>query len=150
LLAFNDAGVKYLVVGAYAVAAHSRPRATGDIDLWIEPAENARRAFHALAAFGAPMDRVEERTFCEPDIVFQIGVPPIRIDIMTAIDGVSFAQAWPQRVATRVGNVTPEVLGRDDLLRNEKASGREKDLADIKTPHAGYVMRTVRIENFSS
>jgi hypothetical protein len=86
LLAFNDAGVKYLVVGAYAVAAHSRPRATGDIDLWIEPAENARRVFHALAAFGAQMDHVEERTFCEPDIVFQIGIPPIRIDIMTAID----------------------------------------------------------------
>jgi hypothetical protein len=133
LLALNDAGAKYLVVGAYAVAAHSRPRATGDIDLWVEPsAENARHVFHALAAFGAPMEHIDERTFCEPDIVFQIGVPPIRIDVLTAIDGVSFAQAWPNRVPTSIGNVTTHVLGRVDLMRNKKLTGRAKDLADIE------------------
>ena len=133
LLAFNDAGVNYLVVGAYAVAAHSRPRATGDIDLWIErSAENARRVFRALAAFGAPMERVDEETFCEPDVVFQIGVPPIRIDILTSIDGVTFAEAWPNRVASKIGAVPTNVLGRLDLLRNKKATRREKDLADIE------------------
>ena len=133
LLAFNAEGVKYLVVGAYAVAAHSRPRATGDIDLWIEASpENARRVFRALAAFGAPMEDLDERTFFEPDIVFQIGVPPIRIDVLTGIDGVSFAQAWPNRVASKVGKAPTNVLGRADLLRNKKASGRAKDLADIE------------------
>jgi hypothetical protein len=133
LLAFNAAGVKYLVVGAYAVAAHSRPRATGDIDLWVEAsAENARRVFRALAAFGAPMEHVDEQTFREPDIVFQMGVPPIRIDVLTAIDGISFEEAWPNRVASTVGNVATQVLGRADLIRNKKASGRAKDLADLE------------------
>src|SRR5450755_2182304 len=127
LLAFNAAGVKYLVVGAYAVAAHSRPRATGDIDLWVEASvENARRVFRALAAFGAPMERVDEQTFYEPDIVFQMGVPPIRVDVLTAIDGISFDEAWPNRVASTVGNVATQVLGRADLIRNKKASGRAK------------------------
>jgi hypothetical protein len=80
LLALNAAGAKYLVVGAYAVAAHSRPRATGDIDLWVELSrDNARRVFRALANFGAPLDGLSEATFLEPKIVFQIGVAPVRI-----------------------------------------------------------------------
>jgi hypothetical protein len=133
LLAFNDAGVKYLVVGAYAVAAHSRPRATGDIDLWVEAsAENARCVFRALAAFGAPMEKVDEQTFSDLDIVFQIGLPPIRIDVLTSIDGVSFDRAWPNRVASTIGRVTTQVIGRLDLLQNKKMSGRAKDLADIE------------------
>ena len=116
LQSFNAAGVKYLVVGAYAVAAYSRPRATGDIDLWVDTdADNARRTYRALAAFGAPMDQVDERTFCEPDIVFQVGVAPVRIDILTAIDGVTFGEAWPHRVAVTIGAIPTNVLGRDDL-----------------------------------
>jgi len=133
LLAFNAAGVKYLVVGAYAVAAHARPRATGDIDLWVEAtAENARRVFRALAAFGAPMDHIDERTFSEPDIIFQIGVPPIRVDILTAIDGVTFDEAWPNRVVSILGKAPIDVIGRVDLMRNKRSSGRAKDLADLE------------------
>lgn len=133
LLAFNAAGVKYLVVGAYAVAVYARPRATGDIDLWVEAtAENAARVFRALAAFGAPLDHVDEQTFTEPEIIFQIGVPPIRVDVMTSIDDVAFEDAWPNRVASVVGEVPVAIIGREDLIRNKTATGRAKDLADLE------------------
>jgi hypothetical protein len=105
---------------------------TGDINLWVEPSkENARRVFRALSGFGAQLDRVDEETFRELHC-FQIGLPPIRIDILTTIDGVTFADAWPNRFASTVGGVTTNVIGRVDLLRNKKASGRAKDLADIE------------------
>ncbi len=133
LRAFNDAGVRYLVVGAFAVAAYSRPRATGDMDLWVDSRpENATRVYRALAAFGAPLGQIDERTFQEPDIIFQIGVPPIRIDILTGIDGVAFDEAWPHRFPSTIGAVPVSVLGRDDLIANKRASGRAKDLADIE------------------
>lgn len=133
LLAFNAAGVKYLVVGAYAVAVYARPRATGDIDLWVETTdENALRVFQALAAFGAPLDRIDEQTFTEPEIIFQIGVPPIRVDVMTSIDGVAFEDAWPNRVSSVIGSVPVAVIGREDLVRNKSATGRAKDLADLE------------------
>jgi hypothetical protein len=132
LLAFNAAGVKYLVVGAYAVAVYARPRATGDIDLWVDAtAENAVRVFRALAAFGAPLDRVDEQTFTEPEIIFQIGVPPIRVDVMTSIDGVAFEDAWPNRVPSVISNVPVAIIGREELVRNKSATGRAKDLADL-------------------
>ena len=133
LLAFNAAEVRYLVVGAYAVAAHARPRATSDIDLWVDGTdENARRVFDALIAFGAPTEHLDERTFTEPDIVFQIGVAPVRVDILTGIDGVTFDEAWPNRVPSRVGAANVHVIGRADLLRNKRASGRAQDLADLE------------------
>jgi hypothetical protein len=133
LLAFNAAGVSYLVVGAFAVAAFSRPRATGDIDLWVDrDRANARRVYLALAQFGAPMDGLTESTFTEPDIVFQIGMPPIRIDILTGIDGVSFDQAWPKRISAPIGAVTAPIISRDDLIRNKRASARPQDLADLE------------------
>lgn len=134
LHAFNAEAVKYLVVGAYAVAVHSRPRATGDIDLWVEAtAENSSRVFRALTTFGAPMDTLDERTFADDDLIFQIGVPPRRIDVMSGIDGISFADAWPNRVASSIGMAPVNVLGRDDLLENKRASGRPKDLADVES-----------------
>jgi hypothetical protein len=132
LLAFNAAGVSYLIVGAFAVAAHARPRATGDIDLWVQSTlENSARIYAALAAFGAPLEHIDERTFVEPEIIFQIGVPPIRVDILTSIDGVTFDEAWKNRVAGAIGAVPVQVLGRSDLIRNKVATGRPKDLADI-------------------
>jgi hypothetical protein len=132
LLAFNDAGVKYLVVGAFAVAAYTRPRATGDIDLWIDRSpDNARRVYRALAVFGAPLDHVSESTFLEPEIIFQIGVPPVRIDILTDIDGLTFDDAWPNRVSSSIGAADVSLLGREDLIRNKQATGRPKDLADV-------------------
>jgi hypothetical protein len=133
LQSFDDAGVKFLVVGAYAVGAHSRPRATGDIDIWVECSEeNARRIYRALAEFGAPMLQIDERTFTEDDIIFQIGVPPVRIDILTGIDGVTFEEAWPNRIDGQIGSVTTHMIGRTDLIRNKRASGRPKDLADLQ------------------
>jgi len=133
LRAFNDADVRYLIVGAFAVAAFSRPRATGDINLWVdhEP-ENARRVFRALAQFGAPIDQLDDQTFTEPDIVFQIGIPPIRIDILTGIEGVSFGEAWPKRITGQIGEVSAPIIGRSDLIKNKRASGRPKDLADLE------------------
>jgi len=133
LHSFYDAGVRFLVVGAYAVGAHSRPRATGDIEIWVERSEeNARRIYRALAQFGAPMEQIDERTFIEADVIFQIGVPPVRIDILTGIDGVTFEEAWPNHIDAKIGNVATRMIGRAELIRNKRASGRPKDLADLE------------------
>ncbi len=133
LQAFNDARVKYLIIGAYAVAAYARPRSTGDIDIWVEAStENARCVYRALAVFGAPMDTLTAETFVEPNIVFQIGVPPIRIDVLSGIDGVTFSEAWPNRISSKIGSVAVQLIGRDDLIRNKRAAGRFQDLADIE------------------
>jgi len=104
LSAFSDADVDYLVVGAYAMAAHDLPRATGDIDLWVRAsAGNARRVLRALAAFGAPLDGVTAEDFSGPDVVFHIGLPPRRIDLLTSVDGVTFDEAWGERLTLRLG-----------------------------------------------
>jgi hypothetical protein len=128
----NEAGAEYLVVGAYALAAHGTPRATGDIDIWVRPTpENARRVHAALTAFGAPSGQVSVDDLSAPDVVFQIGVAPRRIDILTSIDGVAFDDAWPRRETVEVDGVLVPILGREDFVANKKASGRPKDLADI-------------------
>ncbi len=133
LLAFNAASVNYLVIGAYALAAYARPRATGDIDLWVEAStDNARCVYRALVAFGAPLDGINDLTFAEPDIVFQVGIAPIRIDILTGIDGVTFAEAWPNRTPSIIGSVPVHIIGKSDLKRNKAATGRPQDLADIE------------------
>jgi hypothetical protein len=130
--AFNDGNVEYLVVGAYAVAAHGLPRATGDIDLWIRPTSaNAQRTWDALAAFGAPMDRVSVNDLSTPEMVIQFGVVPDRVDVLTSIEHVEFDEAWPQRIVVQMDGVAVNVLGRDHLLRNKRAVGRPQDLADV-------------------
>jgi hypothetical protein len=133
LRAFVAADVRFLIVGAYALAHHGRPRATGDLDVWIEatPA-NAARVMAALVAFGAPLQDVAEQDFARPGVVFQIGVPPGRIDIVTELTGVSFAEAWPDRDPGRFGDFTADFIGRDAFLRNKRATGRAKDLGDIE------------------
>jgi hypothetical protein len=129
---------EFLVVGAHAMAVHGYPRATGDLDIWVRPtSENAKRVWHALAAFGAPLTGLSERDLATPDIVFQIGVVPCRIDVITAIDGVDFASAWERRTAVRIGETTVPVLGRTDLIANKRASGRPKDLADLAWLESG-------------
>ena len=129
--AFNAARVDYLVVGAYALAAHGLPRATGDIDLWVRPVrENAERIVRALAAFGAPMDGVAVNDFSTPGMVIQFGVEPGRIDILTSIDGVAFDEAYRDRFVVRTDDVDLPVIGREHLLRNKRAVGRPQDLAD--------------------
>ncbi len=133
LRAFIAADVRFLIVGAYALAIHGRPRATGDLDVWIEPsAENARRVMRALAAFGAPLGEVHEADFTTPGLTYQIGIAPGRIDVLTDLTGLSFAEAWPDRVRKPFGDVTVDFIGRDAFIRNKRATGRAKDLGDIE------------------
>ncbi len=132
LSAFTAESVEFLVVGAYALAAHGIPRATGDLDFWIRPSpDNAIRVLKALAAYGAPSGHVSVQDLTGPDLVFQIGVAPDRIDIMTSIDGVEFDEAYRTRVTARIDSLDVPVLGREALIRNKRAVGRPKDLADI-------------------
>jgi hypothetical protein len=129
---FNAHGVEYLVVGAYALAAHGRVRATGDIDVWVRAApRNASRVLAALTAFGAPLHDLNEKDLIQPGLVFQIGVAPVRIDILTSIDGVDFAEAWQGRYETRFAGEAVSVLSEAHLIRNKKAVGRPQDLADV-------------------
>ena len=125
-------GVEFLLVGAYALAAHGFPRATGDIDIWVRRSpENAQRVWKALAAFGAPLHDLEEDDLTAEGIVFQIGVAPRRIDILTSIDAVSFHEAWAHRVEVEVEGLKVSILGRGELLINKRASGRPQDVADV-------------------
>jgi hypothetical protein len=129
-----EEGATFLIVGAHALAVHGAPRATGDLDIWIRPDfDNAQRVWRALTQFGAPVEalglRVEDLT--NPDTVFQLGIPPRRIDILTEISGVAFEEAWEGRVERDSGTLRLPFLGRSELLRNKAASGRPKDLADL-------------------
>ena len=103
LLELSVAGAEFMVVGAHALAAHGVPRATGDIDIWVRPTDlNAERVLQALAAFGAPLYDLSKDDLTKTDTVFQMGVPPGRIDILTGISGVAFDDAWERRVTGRV------------------------------------------------
>ena len=126
------AGAEFMIVGAFAIAAHGNPRATGDIDIWVRPSrENAERVLAALRAFGAPLAGLATDDLTDEQTVFQIGVAPIRIDILAGIDGISFEDAWPRRVEANLGTLTVPVLGLADLATNKRAAGRPKDLADL-------------------
>jgi hypothetical protein len=132
LSAFLEERVDYLVVGAYAVASHGLPRATGDLDLWVRSdPENARRLWRALAKFGAPLSELTESELSRPGLVFQIGLEPSRIDILTSIDGVDFGDAWKDRLEIEVDGLCVQVIGRAHLIANKKAVGRPQDLADV-------------------
>ena len=129
---FNARGVEYLIVGAYALAAHGHVRATGDLDVWIRADKaNAARVLEALQAYGAPTDAITEDDLSRPGTVFQIGVPPFRIDVLTAIDGVDFAEAWASRFSTDYAGQKTPVLSVRHLIKNKRAVGRPQDLADL-------------------
>jgi hypothetical protein len=129
LLSGNN--VKFLVVGAYAMGAYGYPRATGDLDIWIEASvENVKRVYKSLAEFGAPLAEVSEQTFCEPGIIFQIGVAPRRIDIITKIDGVDFEQAYPRRHQIQIDDLNVPFISKENLITNKLSTGREKDRLD--------------------
>jgi hypothetical protein len=133
LRAFSDADVRFLVVGAYALAHHGRPRATGDLDVWVDAtSDNAARVLRGLAAFGAPLQDVSMSDFAQPGVVYQIGVPPGRIDILTELSGLRFAEAWPAREPGTFGGVAVDFIGREAFIRNKRATGRTKDLGDIE------------------
>lgn len=130
---FNAHGVEYLVVGAHALAVHGHVRATKDLDVWVRPDKNnATRVFQALSAFGAPLHELSETDLAEPGLTFQIGIPPIRIDVMTAIDGVDFEEAWSNRMQTQFLDQTVSVLSKTNLIQNKRASRRTQDLADLE------------------
>ncbi len=133
LRAFNNHGVKYLVVGGYAYGVYAEPRATKDLDIFISSdAGNSQAVFQALAQFGAPMDGLTTADF-QDGSTFQIGLPPARIDLLQRIDGLSFDEAWRNRVQGLIdGDIPINVISRNDLIRNKLASGREQDMLDVK------------------
>ena len=132
LSAFAVEKVEYLLVGAYALAAHGFVRATGDIDLWVRPdPANAERVLRALARFGAPLSEVSRDDLVEPGIVFQIGVAPRRIDILTTIDGVIFEEAWKARDKVDIEGISIPVISRSHLAQNKEATGRPQDQVDV-------------------
>ena len=133
LSAFNARRVEYLVVGAYALAAHGLIRATKDLYVWVRPdAENAQRLMAALRDYGAPLQDVTAEDFALPGLILQIGIDPVRIDILTDLAGLDFEAAWQNRIDSRYGDQPAGVLSREHLIRNKTAAGRPQDLLDVK------------------
>lgn len=129
----NSHGVRYIIVGGYAVAYHGHPRFTGDIDLFVEAAsDNARRILAALHDFGFSDLELKLEDFEQPDNVVQLGLPPNRIDLLTSISGLSFAQVWQDRLTAQLDGVPVCFISKKLLLANKLASGRAKDLADVE------------------
>jgi hypothetical protein len=137
--ALGHEGCDFLVVGGHALAAHGAPRATGDIDILVRAdAENARRVVAALRRFGAPLAAhgVDESDFSKPGIVYQLGLPPRRIDILTELSGVSFDEAAKDTVRAQFGPCAVSFIGLEAMIKNKRASGRPKDLVDVATLEA--------------
>lgn len=131
---FNKHGVEYLIVGGYAFALHAFPRYTGDMDVFVRATEeNARRIMTALSDFGFELSPLTWRDLAVSGKVVQLGHPPLRIDIMTAIDGPGFDDAWSRRVVSRYGNQTVSFISKEDLAANKRASGRKQDLLDLES-----------------
>lgn len=133
LRAFNDHSVKYLVVGGYAFGVHAEPRATKDLDVLIRAdEENSAAVFRALTQYGAPLDGLNPRDFMDGS-TFQVGRPPARVDILQRIDGLTFDEAWENRIEGLIdGEVHISVISKNDLIRNKLATGREQDALDVK------------------
>ena len=128
---FNELQVRYLIVGAYAVMKYTEPRYTKDLDIWVDVTpDNASRVFRALADFGAPMKSVTVDDFTNPELVFQIGIEPHRIDIMMHVKGLEFSQAWANRVEATFEDVAILLVSKEDLLISKTAAGRPQDLID--------------------
>jgi hypothetical protein len=133
LRALYEEKVKFLIVGAYAMAAHGYPRATMDIDIWVMPSpENAGAVLRALAHFGAPLHDLNREDLQKEGTVFQIGVAPRRIDIITAASGLQFEESYERSLLVNFGEIEAHIPSIDDMIRNKKATGRTKDLADAE------------------
>lgn len=132
LSALCEGGVEFMIVGAHAMAAHGVARATGDLDIWVRPTpENAVRVLDAVRRFGAPLLDLAVEDLTRAGTVFQIGLAPSRIDIMTSISGVGWEDARPRSLDLRIEGLKVAVLGRTDFIANKRATGRPRDLADI-------------------
>ena len=133
LALFNACHVEYLIVGGYALAFHGAPRFTGDLDIFVKPdAANAQRILTALEAFGFASVGLTPNDFECPDQVVQLGVPPVRIDLITSITGVSWDEAWANRVTGRYGDMPVYYIGREQFVANKRATGRTKDVAYLE------------------
>lgn len=135
LVEFLSGGVDFLIVGAHALAAHGIFRATGDLDILVRPdADNAGRTWAALNRFGAPLAAhgISPADLDKPGTVYQMGLPPRRIDLLTSITGVDFEQAWANRVRRTISGLEISFLSRADLVANKRATGRPKDLLDLE------------------
>ena len=133
LEAFINAGVKFLIIGGYAVIKHSEPRYTKDIDLWVAAdIENAKRVFHALSQFGAPLGGLASEDFARPGYFYTMGRAPGRIDILLDAKGLNFDECWSRRSETALGDLQISYISRDDLIVNKEAVGRLQDLADAE------------------
>lgn len=133
LESFNAHEVEYVIVGAYALAFHGVPRYTGDIDILVRPSsDNAGRVLSALGDFGFGSLGLKRSDFQKPDNVVQLGVPPVRIDILTSLTGVTWQKADKGRVEGSYGGITVYFLGREQYIANKRALGRKKDLADLE------------------
>jgi len=131
LFAFNAENARFLIVGAYAVMYHTEPRYTKDLDVWVQPTKtNARRVRAALGRFGAPLDNLTVADLIQPDLIFQIGVEPIRVDILTHVEGLKFWSAYKNSIGTMYADVPVRVLSVEDALRAKRAVGRPQDLLD--------------------
>jgi len=125
--------VKFLVVGAYAMGAYGYPRATGDLDIWVEASsENSKKIYKSLSEFGAPLSGLTKITFREEGIVFQIGVAPRRIDIITKIEGVDFKKAYFDKQEIEIEGIKIPFISKENLIKNKESTGREKDRLDAK------------------
>jgi hypothetical protein len=135
----NAYGVEFLVVGAYALAFHGAPRFTGDLDILVRPTrENALRLLTALASFGFPVVDLTADAVTDERRMIEMGVPPVQIHVMSAISGVGWSDAWADRVEGPLGRHRVHFLGRETYLRNKRAAGRPKDLADIDALERGF------------
>lgn len=128
----SAARVRYLVVGGVAVIEHTEPRYTKDLDLWVEPSpENAGRVMKALAQFGAPLAGVTAADFTNEQMVYQMGVEPVRIDILMGLEGVRFERAWVDRKMVKWGRTSVPIMSAAHLIANKRRVGRPQDLADV-------------------
>ncbi len=128
---FVEIGARFLLVGGFALAAHGPPRYTGDLDAWVwTDGDNARRIVTALSALGFGSLGLTVADFAGPDVVGQLGYPPLRIDVLTSIDGVTVADAWPRRMIFTLDGRDVPCIGRDDLLATTRAADRPRDRAD--------------------
>ncbi|MBI5815113.1 MAG: nucleotidyltransferase [Nitrospinae bacterium] len=133
LKSFNAHNVEYMIVGGYALAFHGAPRFTGDLDIFIKPSfDNARRIVAALAEFGFGSMGLAEDDFAKEDSVVQLGVPPVRVDIISSITGVTWPDAFAGKVEGSYGDIPINFIGREQFIANKRAIGRKRDMADIE------------------
>jgi hypothetical protein len=130
----NHYEVEYMIIGGYAMAFHGRPRYTGDLDIWINISEpNAQKMLRVLEEFGFSSLNFKEEDFLKENLINQIGYPPLRIDILTSIDGINFDDAYPKKQVITIEDFTANYIGLNELIKNKNASGRQQDLVDVKT-----------------